>query len=73
MIDQTNALGIPLDTLITLEEAAAQLMISVKTLRNWRSEGIGPASEPPMPNRRVYYRQAELTAWLERFQQRSVA
>jgi excisionase family DNA binding protein len=49
--------------LLTIDEAAAYLRQPVKTLRNWRSEGRGPASMKL--GRRVLYDKTDLDAWVE--------
>jgi excisionase family DNA binding protein len=49
--------------LITEREAAEQLAISVRTLRNWRFLGRGP---PHLKvGRLVRYRQSDLKSWLK--------
>lgn len=47
----------------TPAEAAAHLRRSVKTLRNWRSMGIGPRWNGE--GHGVRYRWADLEVWLE--------
>lgn len=48
--------------LITADEAAARLGQKPQTLRNWRSMRKGP--KYLKLGRLVYYRPADLTAWL---------
>ena len=47
----------------TLTQAAEYLAISARTLRNWRSLGLGP--QALKVGSLVRYRQGELDAWLE--------
>lgn len=52
------------DTLLTTDEAAERLRVSPSTLRYWRHTKTGPKSFKLGP-KRVMYRAADLTAWLE--------
>lgn len=49
--------------LVTVPEAAARLRTPESTLRCWRHAGLGPRSI--RLGRRVFYREADLTAWIE--------
>lgn len=48
--------------LLTIEEAASELNVSVATLRYWRVNGRGPRSA--RLGRRVMYRQSDLEQWV---------
>jgi hypothetical protein len=37
--------------------------VAANTLRNWRAQGVGPATLPPI-TRTVWYAEAELRRWL---------
>jgi excisionase family DNA binding protein len=50
---------------LTEPEAAKVLRVSARTLRRWRSEGIGPPVAG-FAGRRALYRRSELLAWLRR-------
>lgn len=49
--------------LLTIDETAAMIRRPVNTLRYWRHEGTGPKSA--RIGRRVMYRRADVTAWIE--------
>ncbi len=53
-----------MDSLLTLEEVAAQLRTPPATLRYWRHSGTGPKSF--RLGRRVMYREADVATWLQR-------
>lgn len=55
---------------LTPDEAAAFLGRSVKTLANYRSRGGGP---PYFKRGRIYYREDDLTAWLNAAQKTSTS
>lgn len=48
--------------LLTAKEAAAYLRVTVRTLRNWHNEGIGPKRTPVGKNG-VRYRRTDLEAY----------
>jgi excisionase family DNA binding protein len=50
------------EPLLTIEEAADQVRLSVETLRYLRKENRGPKSGKL--GRRVFYRQSDLDAWV---------
>jgi len=50
------------DELLTSEEVATYLKVSVKTVVDWRYRGTGPKAVAV--GRSVRYRKADLTAWL---------
>ncbi|MGH3601092.1 MAG: helix-turn-helix transcriptional regulator [Pseudonocardiaceae bacterium] len=50
-------------SLLTLNEVATMLRTPPATLRFWRHEGTGPRSFKI--GRRVMYREADVTAWLD--------
>lgn len=50
------------DELLTPEETAALLKVTVRTLRYWREQGTGP--QYVRVGRRVRYRRRDLDAWL---------
>ena len=53
-----------MDELLTEQELAALLKVSVRTVRTWRTEGTGP---PALRiGRGVRYRRRDVDAWLER-------
>ena len=49
--------------LLTIDEAAAVMRVTVGTLRNWRTLGTGPVSGKL--GKRVFYREADVLAWVE--------
>lgn len=53
--------------LLTIDQVAVQLQLSVRTLRDWRVKGKGPPArtlgEGVQP--RIRYRQSDVDAWLE--------
>lgn len=51
------------DRLCTPEEVADRLVVSAKTLANWRSSGVGPAYA--RIGGRVRYRDADIAAWID--------
>lgn len=53
----------PVESLVTVPEAAALLRMSESTLRYWRYAGLGPRSI--RLGRRVFYRESDLLAWIE--------
>jgi hypothetical protein len=57
--------------LLTIAEAAHLLRTRVATLRFWRHRNIGPASF--RLGRRVLYRRADLTAWIDAQHERDLA
>ena len=63
---QTHTLAAKLSPgdLVTEREAAAILMASVQTLRNWRWRGEGPRFRK-IGQRLVRYRRADLEAFIE--------
>lgn len=60
---QHNGMHEPLPGLIDRSEFCRQLRISPRTARYWASRGQGP--HPRYHARRIYYVQAEVTAYLE--------
>jgi excisionase family DNA binding protein len=52
------------DELLTEEELARYLKVTVRTVRNWRAEGTGP--RPLRAGRGVRYRRRDVDEWLER-------
>ncbi|WP_439577924.1 helix-turn-helix transcriptional regulator [Elioraea sp.] len=50
--------------LLAPAEAARALGVSLRSLERWRTTGHGPAYVRMGP-RRIAYREADLTAWLE--------
>ena len=55
--------------LMTEEELAEYLRVSLATVRRWRYEQTGPPVE--WAGRRPRYRKAEVDAWLQREQEES--
>lgn len=55
--------------LLTIEDVAAELDISVSTLRFYRLKGEGPKSF--LLGRRVRYRRSDVEAWVEGQYQRA--
>lgn len=53
-----------MNDLMTIAEACAYLHVSKNTLAQWRYLGTGPKYLNPT-RRSVYYRQADIDAWLE--------
>lgn len=53
----------PADRLLSIDEAAAFLGLSVQTLYSWRYRGIGPKSY--RVGGRAKYRLSELERWLQ--------
>jgi len=51
------------DELLTEQELADLLKVSVRTVRSWRTEGTGPPSL--RIGRGVRYRRRDVDAWLE--------
>ncbi|MGD7707743.1 helix-turn-helix transcriptional regulator [Microlunatus sp. Y2014] len=51
------------EPLLTIEEAAERTRLSVNTLRFLRREGRGPKSGKL--GRRIFFRQADLDAWID--------
>lgn len=49
-------------SLLTEEELAGALCVSVGTLEKWRGQGLGPAITKP--GKRVFYRVDDVRAWL---------
>lgn len=62
MGDRVNPAG---DTLLTAAETAAMLAVSIGTLANWRSMGMGPPFIRLNGGRAVRYRLSDLLAYLE--------
>lgn len=55
------------DDWVDTEAAAKFLGIRKRTLENWRGKGIGPKWKTPIkPDKKVMYRQSDVTAWSER-------
>jgi excisionase family DNA binding protein len=52
------------DALLTEQQVAEYLQVSLGTLRRWRAEGTGPPAL--RAGRGVRYRRADVDAWLER-------
>jgi excisionase family DNA binding protein len=52
------------DELLTEQELAKLLKVTVRTVRNWRAEGTGP--RPLRAGRGIRYRRRDVDAWLER-------
>jgi predicted site-specific integrase-resolvase len=52
------------DKLLTQQQLADELQVSLRTLERWRKKGTGPAfiRFPPSPR----YRRTDVNAWLER-------
>lgn len=50
---------------LTEAEAAEVIRVSPRTMRRWRTEGIGPPVAG-YAGRRALYRRSELLAWLTR-------
>lgn len=50
--------------LLSTAQAAESIAVSVKTLRNWRSLGLGPRYVRLSPND-VRYRPADVAAWVD--------
>lgn len=53
-----------MDRLMTMPEVASALQTPIDTLRYWRQKGSGPPSF--RIGRRVMYREAEVTSWVDR-------
>jgi excisionase family DNA binding protein len=51
------------DALLTQQQLADELQVSVRTLERWRQEGSGPAFI--QVGRSPRYRRADVDAWLE--------
>ncbi len=56
---------------LTTAQAAAVLRMEPSTLDHWRSEGAGPVFYKI--GRRIYYKRADLDAWIESRKRRSTA
>ena len=52
------------DKLLTQQQLADELQVSLRPLERWRQEGIGPAFI--RVGRSPRYRRADIDAWLER-------
>lgn len=52
-----------MDRLLNIEEAAERLHTPISTLRFWRSQSTGPRSG--RIGRRIFYRESELSAWID--------
>lgn len=52
------------DRLLTQQQLADELQVSLRTLERWRQEGVGPAFI--RVGRSPRYRRADIDAWLER-------
>jgi excisionase family DNA binding protein len=52
------------DKLLTQQQLADELEVSLRTLERWRQEGTGPAFI--LVGRSPRYRRADIDAWLER-------
>ena len=52
------------EALLTQQQLADELQITVRTLERWRQEGTGPAFI--RVGRSPRYRRADIDAWLER-------
>ena len=66
MLDQSRlaALGLAPDELMTPEQVAAALLLSIRTLAAWRSSGRNPLAWIKVGGR-VRYRRSDVDAWLE--------
>jgi excisionase family DNA binding protein len=51
------------DALLTQQQLADELQVSVRTLERWRQEGIGPTFI--QVGRSPRYRRSDVDAWLE--------
>ncbi|MEV8166180.1 helix-turn-helix domain-containing protein [Rothia kristinae] len=60
---------LPAGTRLTLTEAAAYLGLAPKTLRNWRSAGVGPPGFTV--GARVWFHAGDLDEWID--QQKAAA
>lgn len=58
------ALGLAPDELMTPEQVAAALLLSIRTLAAWRSSGRNPLAYLKVGGR-VRYRRSDVDAWLE--------
>jgi excisionase family DNA binding protein len=56
------------DKLLTQQQLADELEVSLRTLERWRQQGTGPAFI--RVGRSPRYRRADIDAWLERQRQR---
>lgn len=66
MLDQSRlaALGLTQDELMTPEQVAAALLLSIRTLAAWRSSSRNPIAYIKVGGR-VRYRRSDVGAWLE--------
>nr|WP_286949091.1 helix-turn-helix domain-containing protein [Pseudomonas sp. UBA6718] len=58
------AIGLTPDDLMTPEQVAAALLLSIRTLAAWRSSGRNPLAYLKVGGR-VRYRRSDVDAWLE--------
>jgi excisionase family DNA binding protein len=59
-----NLLGADDRGLLTQQQLADELQVSMRTLERWRQEGTGPAFV--RVGRSLRYRRSDIDAWLER-------